>query len=108
MVPKTVANFVDICDGVTELSPPNPLGEKRSYDGSEIFRIIPDFMAQGGDIRHPELIEDGEGGLKPRYIGTDGESIYPGNEFPDENFRISHSREFLLSMANHGPNTNTS
>ena len=107
-MPKTVANFVDICDGVTELSPPNPQGRKRSYDGTEMFRVIPDFMAQGGDIRHPELIEDGEGGLKPRPPGTDGESIYPGNEFPDENFRISHSREFVLSMANNGPNTNTS
>ena len=41
VVPKTVANFVDICDGVTEMSPPNPEGSKRSYDGTEIFRVIP-------------------------------------------------------------------
>ena len=54
------------------------------------------------------MIEDGKGGLKPRYPGTDGESIYPGNEFPDENFKLKHDKPFLLTMANNGPDTNTS
>ncbi len=31
-----------------------------------------------------------------------------GKEFPDENFKVSHTARGLLSMANCGPNTNNS
>ena len=89
-VPKTVANFVALAKGDqnSQLT-----GKPLAYAGSSFHRIIPNFMAQGGDFTS----RDGRG----------GESIY-GGKFADEGFTLKHSKPYLLSMANSGPNTNGS
>ena len=90
VVPWTVENFASLakCDhGVGKL------GEELCYKDSIFHRIIPGFMAQGGDFTAGD--------------GTGGESIY-GLEFDDENFDLSFTRPYLLAMANAGPNTNGS
>ena len=48
---------------------------------------------QGGDTTHGN--------------GQGGESIY-GGKFADETFEVKHNKPLLLSMANHGPNSNGS
>ena len=69
------------------------LGKKLHYKDSKFHRIIPGFMAQGGDFTH--------------HNGMGGESIY-GNKFADENFKLQHNKKHLLSMANAGEDTNGS
>ncbi len=74
-VPVTVNNFVF-------------LAREGFYDGSTFHRVIPGFMAQGGDP-----------------TGTGRGS--PGYRFEDEFSQHKHSAG-TLSMANSGPNTNGS
>jgi len=91
VAPKTVENFRGLCacnKGVGKLS-----GKPLCYKGSRIHRILPNFIIQGGDITHGN--------------GTGGESIY-GGHFEDETFEVKHNKKLLLSMANHGPNSNGS
>lgn len=78
--PRTVNNFVTHA--------------KNGYYNKHVFhRVIKDFMIQTGD-------PDGD--------GTGGESIY-GSAFEDEFHKhLKHDREFTLSMANCGPDTNGS
>ena len=90
VVPRTVDNFVSLAEGNAGLA---TTGDDLSYWGSPFHRIIPGFMAQGGDFTAGD--------------GTGGESIY-GRTFADENFKIHHTKPYLLSMANAGPNTNGS
>lgn len=63
------------------------------YNGTIFHRIIPDFIAQGGD---------------PTGTGDGGESIY-GEPFKDEfHSRLRFVRRGLVAMANSGPNDNGS
>ncbi len=75
--PNTVNNFVFLAkDGF--------------YNGVTFHRVIPGFMAQGGD---------------PTGTGRGG----PGYRFNDEFHRsLRHDQPGILSMANAGPNTNGS
>ena len=54
---------------------------------------------------HPLLSLFLQGGDFTKFDGTGGESVY-GGKFVDENFRIKHSREGLVSMANAGADCN--
>lgn len=74
-VPRTVNNFVF-------------LAREGYYDGTTFHRVLPDFMAQGGD---------------PTGTGSGG----PGYRFDDE-FTSHKHQAGTLSMANSGPNTNGS
>jgi cyclophilin family peptidyl-prolyl cis-trans isomerase len=75
--PLTVENFVN-------------LARAGFYDGTTFHRVIPGFMAQGGD---------------PEGTGRGG----PGYKFGDEfSPRRRHDAAGVLSMANAGPNTNGS
>jgi cyclophilin family peptidyl-prolyl cis-trans isomerase len=73
--PNTVANFISLV-------------EKKFYDGLAFHRVLPGFMAQGGDPNG-----DGSGG--------------PGYKIPCECSRPDHRNHFRgsLSMAHAGPNT---
>lgn len=75
--PHTVNNFIF-------------LAKEGFYDGTHFHRVIPGFMAQGGD---------------PTNTGGGG----PGYKFSDEfNSELRHDEAGILSMANAGPNTNGS
>ena len=91
-LPKTCQNFLSLCEGFKKVND-DKTETLLTYKDSRFHRVIPKFMAQGGDFTN--------------FNGTGGESIY-GEKFKDESFPFGHSEKGMLSMANAGPNTNGS
>ncbi|GMF09187.1 unnamed protein product [Phytophthora lilii] len=87
IVPKTAENFRALTTGEK--------GPDYSFKGSVCHRILKDFIVQCGDFTTG--------------TGTGGRSIY-GGKFDDEpnGLRLTHSKRYILQMANAGPNTNGS
>ena len=85
-VPRTAENFRALCTH-----------EKGyGYRSNRFHRVVPGFCVHGGDITH-----------RGPLAGSGGRSIY-GRTFADESFAVKHDRRGLLSMANAGPDTNSS
>lgn len=78
--PKACRNFVQLC-------------MEGYYNGTTFFRVVRNFIVQGGD---------------PTNTGHGGESIY-GKPFRDEfHTRLRFVRRGLVAMANAGPDDNSS
>jgi cyclophilin family peptidyl-prolyl cis-trans isomerase len=91
LVPRTCLNFKSLITGERGLGAKT--GKPLHYKGCPFHRVIKGFMIQGGDFTARN--------------GTGGESIF-GGKFADEGFLVRHNKPGLLSMANSGPNTNSS
>jgi cyclophilin family peptidyl-prolyl cis-trans isomerase len=87
LVPKTAENFRALTTG--------ELGPNYSFKNSVCHRILKGFIVQCGDFTTGK--------------GYGGRSIY-GPKFDDEpnGLRLTHSKRYILQMANSGPNTNGS
>jgi peptidyl-prolyl cis-trans isomerase A (cyclophilin A) len=88
--PNGVANFVGLARGIRPWKDPTTKKwvKRRFYDGLTFHRVIPDFVAQGGD---------------PLGTGYGG----PGYQFADEISDLQH-HPGTLAYANAGPDTNGS
>ena len=86
------AIYVNLYDTFTKVTVNNFvfLAQQGYYDSTTFHRVIPNFMAQGGD---------------PTGSGRGG----PGYQFADETTgHLTFHRPFVLAMANAGPGTNGS
>lgn len=104
LLPTTCANFRALCEGwepppgmapeeAAKLTAGSAREGKLWYAGCPIHRVVRGFVIQTGDLAHAN--------------GGGCHSIY-GGAFPDEGFRVPHSRPGILSMANAGEHTNGS
>lgn len=87
--PKASENFRCLCTGEKGVSPTT--GTRLHYKDTRIFKILPNFILQGGDITKND--------------GTGGESIY-GDVFEDEPFQY-FTKPYLVGMANMGAHSNS-
>lgn len=93
--PVTVANFVSLAEGTNEIVDEKYRG-KKYYDGIIFHRVVDNFVIQGGD---------------PEGTGRGGTGYRFGDEFPKDaegKLLLKHDGPGVLSMANSGPNTNSS
>jgi cyclophilin family peptidyl-prolyl cis-trans isomerase len=84
-VPMTVTNFVGLTEGTL-----GPKKEKPYYTGLKWYRVVPGFVIQSGN---PDQPEEGDAGY------TFPDEFVPG---------LRHDEAGILSMANGGPDTNSS
>ena len=91
VVPRTAENFRMLCTGERGVG---EYGKKLHFMNSVFHRVTKGFVCSGGDI----TLGNGRG----------GESVYAPGTFADENFTLKHTGPGILSMANKGPNTNSS
>lgn len=95
VMPMTVANFVSLAEGDNP-KVSDSLKGKPYYDKTKFHRVIKDFMIQGGDITGT-----GRGNAGYRFADE-----FPLNE--EGKLVFSHDGPGVLSMANSGPETNSS
>ena len=81
VLPKTCANFTQLCTGA----------KGPCYVDSPIHRVVADGWVQGGDV----VAGNGSG----------GESAFGQVAIPDEGFSVAHDGAGVLGMANDGPHT---
>jgi cyclophilin family peptidyl-prolyl cis-trans isomerase len=98
-VPMTVASFVGRAEGTLALRNGRPF-----FTGLIWYRVVPDFVLQSGDPTNPG------GGIqsRPPQKSEDEAAGHPLT-FPDEIAPgLHHDAAGMLSMANAGPDTNSS
>lgn len=96
--PLACENFATLCAQGSN-GKPAPVGQSgkpMTYRQSKVHRVVPGFIAQGGDF----VFGNGSG----------GESIFNGKKFKDERpgLLAKHDRRGILSMGNAGKNSNSS
>lgn len=88
--PMTVASFVGLAEGTIA-----PRDGKPYYSGLKWYRVVPGFVIQSGDPDHEKNLDKDDPGTPYTYP----DEFVPG---------LRHGQAGVLSMANAGPDTNSS